>query len=385
MAKQADIIIAGAGLAGLCLATGMAARPFFQGKKILILDRDKKVKNDRTWCYWAVAGEKLPPVQCHTWNNAKFYGEAQFETNFELTPYQYHMVRGLDYYNWAKQNLTDHPNIEWLETEMLSIDSKTGTVHTTHGDFQAEFVFNSALKNEPAPTSGYTQLLQHFKGWVIETPEDQFDADQITFMDYRLPQHGETRFVYVLPLSKHSALVEFTVFSKSLLNDTDYDDALRQYVASNLNIHTYRIKETEFGVIPMTDFPFPGKPGNVFHIGTAGGFVKGSSGYAYKRTHRKIEAFLDAWVKNRLPDKQLMRSSWRFRFYDSVMLRVLNDSKVAGDRFFTLLFKLLPAPLVLKFLDEDTTFVQELKLLSAPPTWPFLQTAFKQFSLFFRL
>jgi hypothetical protein len=55
---------------------------------------------------------------------------------------------------------------------------------------------------------------------------------------------------------------------------------------------------------------------------------------------------------------------------------------VPGSRFFTLLFNKLPATLVFSFLDEDTTFAEDVRLLSAPPTLPFTYAAFLQMPAF---
>ena len=49
---QYDYIIAGAGCAGLSLAVHMIHSGKFSDKKILIVDKDDKQKNDRTWCFW---------------------------------------------------------------------------------------------------------------------------------------------------------------------------------------------------------------------------------------------------------------------------------------------------------------------------------------------
>ncbi|MCE7923490.1 MAG: hypothetical protein DYG98_10560 [Haliscomenobacteraceae bacterium CHB4] len=235
----------------------------------------------------------------------------------------------------------------------------------------------SAIRNPQSPS--YTFLLQHFKGYLIETPDPAFDPAVVTFMDYRLEQKGETRFVYVLPFSSKQALIEFTVFSPDLCPAEEYDAELNRYIHEFLEIRDFRVLESEFGVIPMTDFPFsPAAESKVIHIGTAGGFVKASSGYAFKRTQRKLLAFAGDWEKNGVPDPSLLRSSWRYRFYDSVMLRVLKENAVGGKEFFTGLFQKLPPSLVFRFLDEDSTFADDIQLLSAPPTWPFFKTALKQ-------
>ena len=60
-------------------------------------------------------------------------------------------------------------------------------------------------------------LQQHFIGWFIKTKVDTFDDTTATFMDFSVPQKGNTRFMYVLPMDKQTALFEYTLFSKERL------------------------------------------------------------------------------------------------------------------------------------------------------------------------
>jgi lycopene beta-cyclase len=385
--KQADIIIAGTGLAGLTLALAFARQPFFDDKKIVLIDRDEKKRNDRTWCFWASESEPIPPVIQHSWKKCRFYGP-DFDQLMDIEPYRYCMVRGIDFYQWAKNELSKKQNIEWVLADITAIDAFQGEVETTAGNFKANWVFNSAFREKidlPHPDTRHTQLLQHFKGWIIQTPAPSFDPEIVTFMDYRVAQMGDTRFVYVLPFSSTEALVEYTVFSPGLCSQETYDDALRHYIQNQLQIEDFELKETEFGVIPMADVPLQAQEGRVVHIGTPGGFVKGSSGYAFKRTQRKIESFVADWIKNGSPNPKTMRSALRFRFYDSIMLRVLKTRRVSGGDFFSGLFKHLPAWFVFRFLDEDTTFTEDIRVLRVPPTWPFLKTALQQIAILFRI
>ena len=47
-----DFIIAGAGCAGLSLLYRILQEPALQNKSVLIIDKDTKNSNDRTWCFW---------------------------------------------------------------------------------------------------------------------------------------------------------------------------------------------------------------------------------------------------------------------------------------------------------------------------------------------
>jgi lycopene beta-cyclase len=47
-----DFILSGGGLAGLSLAYHLINSPL-RDRSILIVDKDAKQQNDRTWCFWA--------------------------------------------------------------------------------------------------------------------------------------------------------------------------------------------------------------------------------------------------------------------------------------------------------------------------------------------
>jgi lycopene beta-cyclase len=393
-----DIILAGGGLSGLTLAIELGKRDFFQNKSILIIERDAKQQNDRTWCFWATEAEDLPPVLFRSWDHCLFYG-AQGEKRLKMPPFRYHMVRGIDFYNWAAAEIAQFPNIQRIQAEILNLEEK-GAVHTDQGVFTAEWVFNSAITptelvpkasalypkpafsipNAPQEkTKAHTWFLQHFKGWIIETPLPRFDTNTATLMDFRIDQKGDTRFVYVLPFSETKALVEYTVFSPALCTAAEYQAELQHYVQHFLKIDEFNVVEEEFGVIPMTDFGFsPAQQGKIIHIGTAGGFVKGSSGYAFKRTRRKLQQFTEAWARTGTPNMRLLRSSYRFRLYDSIMLRVLRDQLYPGKAFFSKLFYKRPAPIIFRFLDEDSTFTEDLRVIASPPPLPFLRALWLQ-------
>ena len=71
-------------------------------------------------------------------------------------------------------------------------------------------------------------LLQHFKGWVIETPNAQFNPSVATLMDFTVSQKEGTTFMYTMPTSTTTALVEYTLFTKNLLQTSEYENALKK-------------------------------------------------------------------------------------------------------------------------------------------------------------
>ena len=79
-----------------------------------------------------------------------------------------------------------------------------------------EQIFNS-IYTPGDDSKNAIKLLQHFKGWVIETGKPFFNPAEATMMDFRVHQQHGTTFAYVLPFSTTSALVEYTLFTKELL------------------------------------------------------------------------------------------------------------------------------------------------------------------------
>ncbi len=391
-----DVIIAGAGLAGLSLASMLADHPVLGSKKVLIVDRDDKVANDRTWCFWARPDEPLPGVPEHRWDACVFYASG-FECRFPTEPYQYRMVRGSDFYRWSRERIATNPNMAWLKAGIRHIDAETGRVETDAGVFTADLVFNSALVNRTvlpetplfeapftqikgAGEGNHVRLLQHFKGWLVETATPVFDPSCVTFMDFRIPQDGDTRFVYVLPFSPTRALVEFTVFSPALLQADAYDRHLNDYLKKFLGCSEYRVEETEFGIIPMTDAAFPPVSGSrVVNIGTAGGYVKGSSGYAFKRTQRKLRALVDNWAQTGAVHPEVAASPAHFQWFDSILLHVLHKKGDLGGEVFRRMFASLSPQTVFRFLDEDSTFAENLSVMATAPKAPFTWEAFRSF------
>ncbi len=94
----------------------------------------------------------------------------------------------------------------------------------------AEYIFNSIVFLKPELKKKEYYLLQHFKGWIIETENPVFNSSEATLMDFRVSQQHGTTFVYVMPFSATKALVEYTLFTEKLLDPLQYDEGLKEYI-----------------------------------------------------------------------------------------------------------------------------------------------------------
>jgi lycopene beta-cyclase len=373
--KFYDFIIAGGGLAGLSLAYHLIHSPL-RGSSILILDKDAKDRNDRTWCFWADRPTVFDDIVFRSWDRLRFVGEG-FERVFDLETYRYQMIRGVDFYRHVRGVLSMHPNVEFIQGAVERIADGADAAHVTAGDrvYAGRWVFDSLLRPRELQIepSRYRYLRQHFKGWIIETPSDAFDPHTPTLFDFRTPQNGSMRFVYTLPFSERRALIEYTLFSADLLKRQEYERGLRDYIESGLGIGDYRIVEEESGVIPMTDRPFPRRLGRrVMAIGAKGGRVKPSTGYAFLRVQRDSTAIVQSLLKNGYPFGVPRDAAW-YRLHDAIMLEVMTRNGARMARIFTELFKNNPIERVFRFLDERGSPLRDAPLLASLPPWPFLR------------
>ncbi|MBD2699411.1 lycopene cyclase [Spirosoma sp. BT702] len=372
--KKYDFIIAGGGMAGLSLAYYLTQSPL-RDRSILIIDREQKDRNDRTWCFWERDPGPFESILFRTWKTVCFHGTT-YTGPVDMGDYTYKMLRGIDFYEFVQNELAKHPTIEFKQAIINRIKEtpQGGFLIADDEPFIADYIFDStfALKlNQPENHN----LLQHFKGWVITAEKPCFNPEKPQIMDFRIEQHGDCRFVYVLPFDEKTALVEFTLFNEKLLEKSEYDDQLRQYIDRFLDTGTYQIADTEYGVIPMSDELTQEYPSeHIVRIGTSGGYTKASTGYTFQRTQR----YLSAIVKNLVETgKPIRPESWfrrRFKVYDSVFLNVLENNRHPADDIFTRVYTGNPRR-VFTFLDEDTHVLDELRLFATMPFWPFL-TAF---------
>jgi lycopene beta-cyclase len=371
-----DYIIAGAGCAGLSLAVHIVQQKALQEKRILLVDNAAKNHNDRTWCFWEKGRGLFEPVVCKQWDTLWFHSDT-FSKALSIAPYRYKMIRGIDFYRYCRNVLKAFPNVEFLQGSVESFLPGNNTGVVVNGTaYTAHYVFNSIPPQKPALNKKHVWLLQHFKGWTIETPDPVFDPAAATLMDFRVSQKRGTTFCYVLPVSPTEALVEYTLFTPSLLQQEEYDEELKAYIDHNLKLEAYQVTESEFGIIPMTNYPFPRGENNIINIGTAGGQTKGSSGYTFYFIQQHSKKIVEQLIQGKHP--QVNTSAKRFHFYDSVLLEVLRQKELEGAAIFSKLFqKNKPQP-VLAFLNNASSLPTEVGIISSLPTLPFLKAAIRQ-------
>ncbi|MEM8508703.1 MAG: lycopene cyclase family protein [Bacteroidota bacterium] len=369
-----DYIIIGAGASGLLLAYHLGADPFFKDKNILVLDKSKKQQNDRTWCFWEKGEGPFDPILYKTWPNIHFAGKT-LNISPEIAPYRYKMLRGIDFYEYYLAQLHRYPNVHFVNDGVVNTE-ETGQGVVVVGEnntYTGQKVFDSRFNyNKIKQESNYPILQQHFLGWFVKTEQSVFNPEAATFMDFSIPQKGNTRFMYVLPFSATEALIEYTLFSENPLEKSEYEMAIREYLSSKLGVTKYDITETEQGNIPMTCYDFSKEnTDQLLRIGISGGWAKASTGYTFYSSVKKVPQLV-AHIKEGKP-LHAFNPKTRFWYYDLLLLDILHKNNHLGGVIFESLFKRRKPQLIFKFLDEETTFLEDLYIMASPRPWPFIK------------
>ncbi|MBE8727583.1 lycopene cyclase family protein [Flavobacterium hungaricum] len=378
--KHYDYIFTGTGLTSLMTVYKMILSKKFSDKSILLLDQDLKKTNDRTWCFWDKNESIWDSVISKKWDLALFANQ-NFQRDLALKPYRYNQIKSLDFYNFVLDEISRHQNIIFLNEKVTDINELETHVFvgTEQSRFTCNYLLNSIYTKAFAENqTKYPVLHQHFVGWFVKTETEIFNSEKVTFMDFSVEQKGNTRFMYVLPFSKTGALVEYTLFSENLLPKEEYEREIAIYL-KQLGTERYEIIEKEQGNIPMTCYPFWNKnTKRVLNIGTAGGWTKASTGYTFKNSDKKssqLLQFLNPTEQNL--SMTAFHKKNKFWFYDLLLLDILHHHNELGASIFSSLFKKGNPELIFKFLDEETSLIEDLQVILKCPKIPFIKALFR--------
>lgn len=365
--------IIGAGAAGMNLALEFSKQSFFSDKKILILDPLLGQQIEKKWSFWQK--EKFTP-ECavvKTWNHTNFI--SQFgESRIDLLDYTYYTIEATEFLNWSYDQLIAKPQFEFRKETVQQLDHENDSViiEASSGKYSAKQVFDSRVPKEFFKDQKYTHLLQHFKGWVVQFEQPILDDSAYTMMDFSVFHEDTCSFMYLLPFSKDTALFEFTFFNQSTVSEEVYDHAIKEYIDTHFEGIKYKIVEQEQGVIPMSDFPFEDfhQP-NITLIGTGGGWVKPSTGYSFRASQQYAKV-----LTQRIVDQQpLNEILWKRkgRWYDAIFIEVLMKENQLGPQLFQYMYNRNSIDRIFRFLDEESSLVDELKIILSFPPIPFLK------------
>jgi len=375
--SQFDYIIVGSGLSGLHLSYSFLNDKYFENHKILIIDKLDSIKEDNFFSFWERGIGKWDSIIKNKWSKGKFFSKYG-EINMDFSSYNYKTLISSDFSKYVKDKLKKNKNFKFVKDTVLKIRNEKNNIIVVGNkrNYQASHVFDSSIQNKiKKELYNYPSLKQHFLGWVVKTKNNEFDEKSFVFMDYRIRDKNKTAFTYVLPLKKNKALIEYTYFSKDVCKKKVYEDYLKKYLIKYYNDPDYEIIKSEFGVIPMTSYPFyKNSTKNITKIGAAGGWIKPSSGYSFKICEINSLKIIDNIKKGK---KLSIKPKKKYQFLDKILLGVLSKYNHKGEIIFYKMIKRNSTSNVLRFLYEKSSLFEEIKIIISLRSIDFIKVLIK--------
>lgn len=232
---------------------------------------------------------------------------------------------------------------------------------------EADKLYNSVLLN---PSK--SDLIQQFKGAVVEFDQDIFDPSEVRLMDFHSHEQKEhVEFRYDLPYSSRKALIEYTIITTTPMSHALLDTRFNNLL-SRLN-QNYSLSSVECGVIPMPTLKSPIKnTSRVLNIGLAGGFQRRSSGYLMQTVHDEVEHWLD-FLSDPKPFK--VKKEKLKEYLDTVFLSVIKANPARAKGLFLSMFRGTSGDQFLNFMFNSISWKTALPIVLSLPKTPFLKYA----------
>jgi len=277
--------------------------------------------------------------------------------------------------------LNSDDRVTWVNATVSQVNEQQdqATIHTSSQEINVLHCFDSRVAVD------YVDLIkksatvyQPFLGWEIRFEEAVFDAKTFTMMDFRFRKEEDTSFFYILPTSNHTAMVEYTLFVPEIVEMSDYEDHIRAYIKEYISQKPYEIQHREEGLIPMSAYPFhKANTQRITKIGTAGSWVRPSSGYAFKYIESYVAKVIDNLVNGRQADHNLLHP--RHRMMDRLLLDILQNDNALGPSLFETMYTKTPIEAIFKFLDGHSSLIEDVKLMNTFKWRPFFKAIKRQY------
>jgi lycopene beta-cyclase len=365
-----DLALVGAGGAGMCLLLALHQQGLLSQRRVLVLEAAEKTNNDRTWCFWAKPNDPLVEavneLLSNAWDQASMAGHQQ-----ALAPYHYYELRAGAFYAFVKNLCSAYPLLHWQSTSVLDVEAVMTGGYYLHTPEQRYFSQQVADSRSQHPPRG--NLVQSFVGWRVRSKQPANGGLQL--MQFEQTDAKSCEFWYILPGKNNECLVELTRFDRHLLVPQTAEPQIASWLQQHLG--DYALLETESGQLPMGLMPKAEQRwSHHIRLGMAAGVMRSSTGYAFSRMYRHATEIAKAvGAQSALP---AYRQHPRHRFYDAVFLNLLERQPALGRMLFARMYSRVAAPVLFRFLDEDSSLADEARVIASLPWIPFLRSWWQQ-------
>jgi len=355
--KQIDII--GGGCAAFSLARLL--KQVCQNNINIFLGKNFNFQKDHFWGFWKnECNESAFKNANHIWMKWSIL-TYDSKTVLSSEKYPYCVIKRKKWLSFCKSELKNN-KINYIKQDVIE---REGDLIANNKKINSDLIFDSRPPEIPSDV-----LLQHFQGYVVTTEKDVFDDTTVILMDFRCDQSKGMHFIYLLPFSKKKALVESTMFSKKIEKKSFYKNQISKYLKKNFDLTSFTLGDYEEGIIPMHQISI--KSPNSFNIGTRGGAVRPSSGYAFTFIQKQAFQILEQIKKKRNINTEIHNKV--DLFLDKIFIRVVDKHPQLAPKIFSRLASKLNGDEMAKFMSGECSILTKFKVIFAMPKVPFIKS-----------
>ena len=363
-------VILGAGLSGLSLADALLDRGW--SGPIVLIDRREAWGDDRTWCTWLTGPLRHAGLSAHRWSAWRMVRDGE-ELVTRSARHPYIHIAAATLYERVLARLDAHPGVEVRTGErVLGVETagERPVVRTSRETIEAELVVDALGAASPlAPARPRTEIWQRFLGCEVETDGNVFDPTTATLMDFRAAGPAGVDFLYVLPFTRSRALVEHTSIGRGGPGAGARQAALGDELERLTGGRAWTRLREERGAIPMTAASFPLTHGpRTLVVGGAAGAIRPSSGYAFTRIQRHVEAIADAIATGAQAPRGVTPA--RLALLDRAFLAALAGAQDGGESLFWALGRGVGGDAFARFMTDASSPLDEARIVAALPPLP---------------
>jgi lycopene beta-cyclase len=355
--------IRGAGVAGLSFASALY-RHVPEVSVSLFDIRERLPHPGRTFCFFRTAEAVSPVRPTHEWEFVAVSGQ-NFRRKIPCYNCPYTLITGNQLFEKLLHELNERgASCTWnCDSVTIAPRAITASGITQRFDLVVDAAFD--------PEVHTSTLWQSFGGLWVESERAVFDPQTALLMDLDGAQYSSAvSFVYLLPTSPTTALIEHTVFARQPLPLEQHISVCREW-ASRQNYTDLEILNTEYGRIPM-GLHLSANSDSVLRIGTAGGAVRASTGYAFQTTLKQVDTLAQAIASAlstgaSLPTYQPPCTPAWMRSSDDLFVRALANAPHRGQYIMSELLRRAPEQHLISFLAGTSTFPEALQVMTKAP------------------
>jgi lycopene beta-cyclase len=348
--------IRGAGLSGLSLARELlAVRPDLS---ITILDvRPRLPHPQRTFCFFEGEGSPMTALPTHTWTKVVFRSPT-FERHLDVSAKPYTMVRGDDFFDVVLRELeAAGVQFRWACPE-VSIERNTISADGTALTF--DLAIDAAFRSDTARS----MMWQSFAGLWVTAERPTFDPHAAILMDLREGSpEAPVSFLYILPTSTKSALIEHTTFSPLPLAEEYHREHCVAWLLERVG-ERFEVEAREGGAIPMGLMTSGGQAQHIV-VGSAAGTVRPATGYAFLATLRHTREVARQLLSGGAVSVGIY-PRW-LEGGDRLFLRSLLSSPYCGGQLLEGILSRAPAKALVSFLSAEVSLKDALSVWLCAP------------------